>query len=157
MGSGSACMERTVTSRSCPGLALVVGPEHQPERRGDHPLATGGGGRPATRRLQQLRSGRVSAAESARQFGRVFDTVAADDDQDAQMAALGRVGPEIAARWPTLRPLDVILAGIEERAANVSEVWSWVGQYDLGRSAGRLFDDVHAAAVPVVREHTAAD
>jgi SAM-dependent methyltransferase len=83
--------------------------------------------------------------------------VAADDDQDAQMAALGRVAPEIAAGWPTLRPLDVILAGIEERGANVSEVWSWVGQYDLSRPAGRLFDEVRAAAVPVVREHTAAE
>jgi SAM-dependent methyltransferase len=83
--------------------------------------------------------------------------VAADDDQHAQMAALGRVAPEIAAGWPTLRPLEVILAGIEERGANVSEVWSWVGQYDLGRSAGRLFDDVRVAAVPVVRQHTAAE
>jgi SAM-dependent methyltransferase len=83
--------------------------------------------------------------------------IAADDDQDAQMAALGRVAPEIAAVWPTLRPLDAILTGIEERGANVSEVWSWVGQHDLARSAGWLFGDVRAAAVPVVREHTAAE
>lgn len=83
--------------------------------------------------------------------------VAADDDQEAQMAAVRRVAPEIAAGWPTPRPLDMILAGIEERRANISEVWSWVGQYDLGRPAGRLFGDVGAAAVPVVREHTAAE
>jgi hypothetical protein len=36
-------------------------------------------------------------------------------------------------------------------------VWSWVGQYELGPSAGRLFDDVRAAAVPVVRDHTASE
>jgi SAM-dependent methyltransferase len=83
--------------------------------------------------------------------------VAADDDQEALIAILRRVAPEIAAGWPTLRPVDSILAGIEERAANVSEVWSWVGQYELGRSGGRLFDDVRAAAVPVVREHSATD
>lgn len=83
--------------------------------------------------------------------------VAANDDQEAQMAALERVAPEIAAGWPTLRLLEVILAGIAERAANVSEVWSWVGQYNLGRPSGRLFHDVSAAAIPVIREHTAAE
>jgi SAM-dependent methyltransferase len=83
--------------------------------------------------------------------------VAADDDQDAQLAVLGRVAPEVAAGWPPLRPLEVILAGIEERKPNVSEAWSWVGHYDLGRPAGRLFEDVRAAVVPVVREHTAAE
>lgn len=82
--------------------------------------------------------------------------VAADDDQEALMAAVGRAAPEVAARWPVLRPLDVILAGIEERAANVSEAWSWVGQYELGRpAAGRLFSDVQAAGSPVVMEQTA--
>ena len=83
--------------------------------------------------------------------------VAADDDQQAQMAAVRRIAPEIAAGWPALRPLEMILAGIEERAANVSEVWSWVGQYDLGRPVGRLFGDVWSAAVPVVREHTSSE
>jgi SAM-dependent methyltransferase len=83
--------------------------------------------------------------------------VAAADDQDAQLAALRRVAPEIAAGWPALRPLDVILAGIEERAADVSDVWSWVGHYDLVRAAGRSFGDVRAAALPVVREHTAVE
>ena len=83
--------------------------------------------------------------------------VAAEDDQEAQMAVLGQVAPEIAAGWPALRPLDALLAGIEQRRTNVSELWSWVGQCDLGRPAGRLFEDVRAAAVPVVRQHTAAE
>lgn len=83
--------------------------------------------------------------------------VAGDDDQEMQLAALRRAAPDIATGWPTLRALEVILAGIEERKANVSEVWSWVGQYDLGRPDGRLFEDVRAVVVPVVREHTAAE
>ena len=83
--------------------------------------------------------------------------VTADDDQEAELAALRRVAPEVAAEWPALRSLDVILAGIEDRRADVSQVWSWVGQYDLARSTGRLFDDVRAAAIPSVREHTAAE
>lgn len=81
--------------------------------------------------------------------------VAANDDQRALMEALRRVAPELAAGWPTPRLLEVILAGIEARRANVSEVWSWVGDYDLSRPTGRLFDDVRAAAEPIVREDTA--
>lgn len=82
--------------------------------------------------------------------------VAADDDQDAQMRVL-RGAPEVAATWPALRPLDAIMAGIEERSDNVSDAWSWVGQYDLGRPEGRLFCDVRAAAESVVRQDTAAE
>lgn len=83
--------------------------------------------------------------------------VAAEDDQEAVMGALERTAPEVAAAWPTLRSLEAIMAGISERAENVSEVWSWVGQYDLARAAGRLFEPARGAAVPVVMEHRAAD
>lgn len=78
-----------------------------------------------------------------------------DDDQDTLMATLRRFAPQIAAGWPRLRPLKGILAGIEERAANVSQVWSWVAQRDLDRPSGRLFHDVQGAAVAIVREDTA--
>lgn len=83
--------------------------------------------------------------------------VAADDDQEAQMAAVARIAPEVAAGWPILRPLATIMAGIEDRRDNVSEAWSWVGQYDLARPGGRLFGEVRAAAIPAVREMAAAE
>lgn len=83
--------------------------------------------------------------------------VAADDDQHALMEALRHLAPEVAATWPTLRPLEVITAGVEERRGNVSDAWSWVGQYDLTRPEGRLFSDVRAVAEPTVRQHTAAE
>ncbi|HTY71902.1 MAG TPA: class I SAM-dependent methyltransferase [Actinomycetes bacterium] len=80
-----------------------------------------------------------------------------DDDQAAQLEALRRAAPRTAAAWPALRSLPALMAGIEKRRANVSEVWSWVAQRDLARAAGRLFDDVRAAAVPVVWERTATE
>lgn len=83
--------------------------------------------------------------------------VAADDDQEAQMAAVARIAPEVAAAWPILRPLEAIMAGIADRRDNVSEAWSWVGQYDLGRPSGEMFGEVRAAAIPTVREMTADD
>jgi SAM-dependent methyltransferase len=81
--------------------------------------------------------------------------VIADDDQAALMQMLRRVAPEVGATWPRLRPLEGLLAGIEKRRANVSDVWSWVGQYDLGRpECARLFGDVRAATVTVENEYT---
>jgi ubiquinone/menaquinone biosynthesis C-methylase UbiE len=76
-------------------------------------------------------------------------------DQDAVLAALRNVAPDIAANWPTYRDLDTTLAGMEQRSGNVSEVWSWLGCYDLGQDyAGRLFSDVQVAAMPKLTEHT---
>ena len=76
-------------------------------------------------------------------------------DQDATLAAIGKVAPDVAAGWPTYRDLDATLAGIEERRGNVSDVWAWLGGYDIARDhAGRLFDDVRAAVMPKLVEHT---
>lgn len=76
-------------------------------------------------------------------------------DQEAVLAALGRVAPDIAARWPTYRDLDATLAGMEQRRGNVSEVWAWLGGYDLAQDcAGRLFGDVQVALRPELVEHT---
>jgi SAM-dependent methyltransferase len=76
-------------------------------------------------------------------------------DQDAALAAIRTVAPDIAASWPAYRGLDATLAGIERRRDNVSDAWSWLGSYDIGRTyAGRLFGDVQAAAVPELSEHT---
>src|SRR5215469_10315688 len=79
-------------------------------------------------------------------------------DQEAVLAALRKVAPDIAANGPAYRDLDATLAGIEERRGNISQAWSWPGNYDIGREyAGRLFGDVQAAVMPKLVEHTPAE
>jgi len=76
-------------------------------------------------------------------------------DQEAALAALRNVAPDIAADWPAYRDLDATLGGAEQRRDNVSEVWSWLGSYDIGQDyAGRLFGDVQVAVMPKIVEHT---
>jgi hypothetical protein len=44
---------------------------------------------------------------------------------------------------------------MEQRRGNVSELWSWLGSYDMGQDyAGRLFDNVQVAVMPKLVEHT---
>ena len=75
--------------------------------------------------------------------------------QDAVLAALAKVAPDIAADWPVYRDLSATLAGVEERQGNVSEAWAWLGSYDLAQDyAGPLFGDVQAALRPRRVEHT---
>jgi ubiquinone/menaquinone biosynthesis C-methylase UbiE len=77
-------------------------------------------------------------------------------DQDAVLAALRKVAPDIGAGWPVYRDLDATLGGAEQRRGNVSEVWAWLGSYDLAQDyAGRLFDDVQVAVMPKLVQHTA--
>jgi ubiquinone/menaquinone biosynthesis C-methylase UbiE len=76
-------------------------------------------------------------------------------DQEAVLAAMRKIAPDIAANWPTYRDLDATLAGMEQRRGNVSEAWAWLGSYDIGQDcAGRLFGDVQAAVMPKLLEHT---
>jgi ubiquinone/menaquinone biosynthesis C-methylase UbiE len=76
-------------------------------------------------------------------------------DQEAALAAMRKVAPDIAANWPAYRDLDGTLAGMEQRRENVSEVWAWLGSYDIGQDyAGRLFGDVQVAVMPKLMEHT---
>ena len=76
-------------------------------------------------------------------------------DQEAVLAAMRKVAPDIAANWPTYRDLNATLAGMEQRRGNVSEVWAWLGSYDIGQDyAGRLFGDVQVAVMPKLIEHT---
>jgi len=76
-------------------------------------------------------------------------------DQEAALAAIRKVAPDIAANWPVYRDLDTTLAGVEQRRGNVSEVWSWLGSYDIGQDhAGRLFGDVQVAVMPKLIEQT---
>jgi SAM-dependent methyltransferase len=79
-------------------------------------------------------------------------------DQRALRAAMARIAPELAAAWPTYRDLDGTLAGVAARRGAVSEVWAWLGSYDLARRyAGRLFREAQVAAVPTLLEHTAEE
>jgi ubiquinone/menaquinone biosynthesis C-methylase UbiE len=76
-------------------------------------------------------------------------------DQEAALAAIRKVVPDIAADWPAYRDLDATVAGLEQRRGNVSEVWAWLGSYDIGQDyAGRLFGDVQVAVMPKLVEHT---
>jgi SAM-dependent methyltransferase len=76
-------------------------------------------------------------------------------DQEATLAALRKVAPDIAANWPTYRDLDATLAGMEQRRSNVSEVWAWLGSYDIGQDhAGSLFDAAQVAVLPRLIEQT---
>ena len=76
-------------------------------------------------------------------------------DQDAALAAIAAAAPDIAASWPAYRDLDATLAGIERHRDNISQAWSWLGSYDIGRDyAGRLFGDVQAGVMPKLTEYT---
>ncbi len=78
------------------------------------------------------------------------------DDQQALLSAIAKIAPELAASWPSYRELDAMLAGVHERRGNISDVWAWLGSYEVARDyAARLFDDAQIAAVPRLIEHTA--
>jgi ubiquinone/menaquinone biosynthesis C-methylase UbiE len=80
------------------------------------------------------------------------------DDQDAMLAAMAKVVPDIAAGWPVYRDIDGTLEGVERRRGNVSEVWAWLGSYDMAQDdAARLFGDVQVALVPKLVEQTASE
>jgi ubiquinone/menaquinone biosynthesis C-methylase UbiE len=80
------------------------------------------------------------------------------DDQDAMLAAMGRVAPDVAAGWPVYRDIDGTLEGVERRGGNVSEVWAWLGSYDMAQDdTARLFDNVQVALVPKLVEQTGSE
>lgn len=77
-------------------------------------------------------------------------------DQQAVLASLTRIAPELAAEWPSYRDLDTTLQGAAERSGNVSEMWAWLGSYEVARGyAADLFEDAQLAAVPTLVEQTA--
>jgi SAM-dependent methyltransferase len=80
------------------------------------------------------------------------------DDQQALRAVITTIAPEHAADWPTYRDLAGTLAGAGARRENLSEVWAWLGSYEIARRyAADLFDDAHLVAVPRHLEHTAEE
>ncbi len=85
-----------------------------------------------------------------------LDDPRSDGDQQALRTAIATIAPELAADWPTYRDLACTLAGVAARRDNVSEVWAWLGDYEIARGyAADLFDDAQVAAVPRLLEHTA--
>jgi len=79
-------------------------------------------------------------------------------DQQAVRAAMAEIAPELVSAWPTYRDLNGTLAGVGVRRDNVSEIWGWLGSYDVGRRyAAPLFRDVQVAVVPTLLEHTAEE
>lgn len=80
------------------------------------------------------------------------------DDQQVLLSTMTAIAPEIAASWPHYRDLEAILAGVCERRENISEVWAWLGDYEMAREyAAHLFDDASIAVEPRLMEHTAAE
>jgi SAM-dependent methyltransferase len=79
-------------------------------------------------------------------------------DQQAIRAAMARIAPELAAAWPAYRDLEGTLAGVAARRGNVSDVWAWLGSYEIARRyAAGLFDEANIATVPMLLEHTAQE
>jgi SAM-dependent methyltransferase len=76
--------------------------------------------------------------------------------EEALQGALRLVAPDIAASWPDPLEAPALLAGVDERRGNISEVWSFVGNHEVAApEAATLFSDVQIGAVPVTRERTA--
>jgi trans-aconitate methyltransferase len=77
---------------------------------------------------------------------------------DEMHEALNRLAPEIAADYPVPRELDELLAGVEARRDNVSEVWAWLTQRGLAvPEAASLFGPATFTAIRHVKEHTAEE
>jgi ubiquinone/menaquinone biosynthesis C-methylase UbiE len=76
------------------------------------------------------------------------------DFEPALLAAWRRVSPE-ARNW---EPPDAqaLLSGAEERRNNISELWAWLGQRELGRpEAATLFRDVRLRTAAIEVAETA--
>jgi SAM-dependent methyltransferase len=85
-----------------------------------------------------------------------LDDPSSADDQQALCAAITTIAPELAADWAIYRNLACTLAGVADRRENVSEVWAWLGGYEISRRyAADLFDDAQVTAVSMLLEHTA--
>jgi SAM-dependent methyltransferase len=85
-----------------------------------------------------------------------LDDPGSADDQRALRAAMTAVAPRVAADWPVYRDLAGTLAGVAARRGNISQVWAWLGGYEVARRyAAELFDDAHVVAMPTQLEHTA--
>jgi hypothetical protein len=74
------------------------------------------------------------------------------------LTVLAMIASEAAAEWPVYRGLEETLGSAGERAENVSEVWAWLGSYDIARSeAGHLFGEAELNALPVQSQRTVGE
>jgi SAM-dependent methyltransferase len=79
-------------------------------------------------------------------------------DQEMLRAGLGRIAPELLAEWPAYRDLDALRAGAAARENNISDVWAWLGSYDVARRyVVELFDPAALTALPIALEQTAGE
>lgn len=79
-------------------------------------------------------------------------------DQEALRAVLARVAPELLGEWPAYRDLDALRTGAAERRGNVSEVWAWLGSYDVARDyVSKLFGSAVLTALPIALEQAAGE
>ena len=72
------------------------------------------------------------------------------ESEQAFRAILRKHAPELEAGIPGLRDLPTILAAVEERRGNASEVWDWVmgGRFRVANAdAARLFGDIEVKTV----------
>jgi hypothetical protein len=76
---------------------------------------------------------------------------------DAEFLAAWREALPEAAAW-VLRDPRTLWAGAEARRGNVSELWAWLEQCEIGRvEAAALFEGVELTQVPLEREETAEE
>lgn len=81
-----------------------------------------------------------------------------NESEAALRDALRTHAPEIVATFKEPRSAQALLDGGVERAANVSDVWTWVGHHDLSvPEAATLFDGVDVRGVTSFRELSADD
>ncbi len=85
----------------------------------------------------------------------VYDERTAETD-DEMMEVLRRHAPEVAARVKPPRRLEEIMAGVAVRSENISDVWSWIGFWDVSvPEAADLFEHVEVRGFRRYREMTA--
>jgi ubiquinone/menaquinone biosynthesis C-methylase UbiE len=81
-------------------------------------------------------------------------------DEAEFFALLEKYAPEVAQGLPRTRDFDTLMAGVDERRANVSEVWDWLmdSYHDLANAdAAQLFTDVEVLPLVATVELTAAE
>jgi SAM-dependent methyltransferase len=80
------------------------------------------------------------------------------ENEEAFHALLRKHAPEIEEALPRMRDLPTIMAGVDERRGNASEVWDWLlgGRFGLGNAdAADLFGEVEVQTVISSLQQTA--
>jgi cyclopropane fatty-acyl-phospholipid synthase-like methyltransferase len=87
-----------------------------------------------------------------------LDDDSTGDDQRDHLATMQRIAPELTAKWPEYRDLETIKTGAAQRAGNISELWGWLGSYDLRRDyVANVFEPAELEIIAIAQEHTAEE